>query len=130
MESTVYFSSMCCHRWCVSRTRWFDGHTEKFCFRLRSLKKFYKGLQSLDSSNAERDYLRSINLVLHCPLNEIIAGMELVLEAGGKNPFEDLRELLFTERRPCDVVSISERYGMQPIKPELTKYDELIPKGS
>lgn len=107
--------------------RW--AHRE-ILFPSEICRKFYKRLQSLDSNTAEREYLRSINLVLHCPLNEIIAGMELVLEGGTENLFEDLRELLFTERRPCDVVSISERYGMQPITPELTKYDELIPKGS
>ena len=107
--------------------RW--AHRE-ILFPSEICKKFYKRLQLVDASIAEREYLRSINLVLHCSLKEIIAGMELVLEGENQSLFESLRELLFTERRPCDVVSISERYGMRPIEPELTKYDELIPKGS
>ena len=106
--------------------RW--AHRE-ILFPSQVCKTFYAKLQKLKGSDAEREYLRAINLVLHCPLSEILAGMELVLEGGRENLFEDLRELLFSERRPCDVIDISERYGMKPIKPELTKYDELIPKG-
>lgn len=92
--------------------------------------RFYNELKRLIGYGAEREYLRSMNLVLQLPLSEIIAGMELVLEGGKENLFEELKDLLFGERRPCDVIDIGLRHGMTPIKPELTKYDELIPKGS
>ena len=51
--------------------------------------------------------MRAINLVLQISLSEIFAGMELVLESESLKPFEDLKELLFGERRPCEVRSTS-----------------------
>lgn len=90
--------------------------------------RYYKRLQTLERYGAEREYLRSINLVLQIPMTEIIAGMELVLEGTSERLFEDLKDLLFGERRPCDVIDIGVRHGMIPLKPELSIYDELIPK--
>ena len=90
--------------------------------------KFYQRLQKLEGYGAEREYLRAFNLVLQMPLTEVIAGMELVLESGSEKLFEDLRTLLFGERRPCDVIEITFNHGLVPIKPELSQYDSLIPK--
>ena len=90
--------------------------------------KFYARLQKFEGIGAEREYLRSINLVLQAPLAEIVAGMELVLESESETLFESLKDLLFGERRPCDVLQINFNYGLEPIKPELSKYDSLIPR--
>ena len=90
--------------------------------------KFYAHLQRLQSFGAEREYLRSINLVLQISLSEIFAGMELVLESESQKPFEDLKDLLFGERRPCNVIQITDQLGLEPLKPELLQYDSLIPK--
>ena len=92
--------------------------------------KFYDYLKKLEGYGAEREYLRAINLVLQISLSEIFAGMELVLESKSLKPFEDLRELLFGERRPGNVIELGEHLQMKPIKPELSNYDSLIPKGS
>ena len=90
--------------------------------------KFYARLKKIEGFGAEREYLRSINLVLQAPLSEIVAGMELVLESDSEKLFDSLRELLFGERRPCDVIQLNFDHGLEPIKPELSKYDSLIPK--
>jgi transposase len=90
--------------------------------------KFYARLKKIEGFGAEREYLRSINLVLQAPLPEILAGMELVLESRSEKLFEDLKDLLFGERRPCDVIELTFNHGLEPIKPELSKYDSLIPK--
>jgi transposase len=106
--------------------RW--AHRE-ILFPSKVCEQFYARLKSIESHGAEREYLRSMNLVLHLPLSEIIAGMELVLEGGRKNLFEELRDLLLGERRPENVIDIGLRHGMTPLKIELSNYDELIPKG-
>lgn len=91
-------------------------------------EKFFARLKKIEGFGCEREYLRSMNLVLQVPLSEIVAGMELVLESESENLFDSLRELLFGERRPCDVIQLNFDYGLEPIKPELSKYDSLIPK--
>jgi transposase len=90
--------------------------------------RFYARLKKLEGFGAEREYLRSINLVLQAPLAEIFAGMELVLESGSEKLFDDLKDLLFGERRPCDVIQVTFNHGLEPLKPELSQYDSLIPK--
>ena len=52
-----------------------------------------------------------------------------VLESRSEKLFESLKDLLFGERRPCDVIQITFNHGLEPIKPELLQYDSLIPKG-
>ena len=91
--------------------------------------KFYERLQKLEGHSAEREYLRSINLVQHVQLPEIMAGMELVLESNGEHLFNDLRELLLQERRPADIIDITSRFNQNPLKPDLSQYDKFIPQG-
>lgn len=90
-------------------------------------EKFYHKLQKIESYSAEREYLRAINLVQHIAFAEIIAGMELILETDSCTLFDDLRDLLFGERRPQDVIEITGRLNQSPLKPELSQYDSLIP---
>lgn len=91
-------------------------------------EKFYQNLKKIESYAAEREYLRAINLIQHTTLSEIITGMELVLETTSQTLFDDLRALLFGERRPADVIGIMSRLNQSPLKPELSQYDSLIPK--
>ena len=90
--------------------------------------KFYERLKKIEGYGAEREYLRSINLIHHTFFSEIMAGMELVLESGSQTLFDDLRALLLGERRPGQVIDITSRLGQSPLKPELSQYDSLIPK--
>jgi transposase len=90
-------------------------------------RKFYSRLKELDSSTAEREFLRCINLVQHIPLLEITAGMELIMETSSLLLFDDLKSLLFGERRPAEVIDISHLLGQRPLQPELSQYDALIP---
>jgi transposase len=91
-------------------------------------KKFYQKLKKIDSHAAEREYLRAINLIHHTTLCEIITGMELIIETASETLFDDLRVLLLGERRPRDVIEITNRLNQSPLKPELSQYDSLIPK--
>lgn len=91
-------------------------------------RRFYARLKKIEGYSAEREYLKAINLVHHVSLSEIIAGMELILEAGSHTLFDDLRELLFIERRPVEVVEITSRLNQSPLKIALSGYDSLIPK--
>ena len=91
-------------------------------------ERFYSKLKKIEGYSAEREYLRSINLVQHTSFSEIIAGMELVLETQSQTLFDDLRTLLFGERRPAAVIDITSRLGQSPLTPELSQYDSLIPK--
>ncbi len=106
--------------------RW--AHRE-ILFPTDVFKKFYRRLKLVNPSGAEREYLRSINLVQYTPLSEISAGMELVLEIDTDEPFEALRELLLSERRPAAVIDIAEHLQQSPIKPKLVDYDSFIPQG-
>jgi transposase len=91
-------------------------------------ERFYERLKKLEDYSAEQEYLRAINLVHHVPLSEITVGMELVLENKSEKLFEDLRGLLLGERRPSTVIDITSRFNQNPLKPELSGYDSLIPK--
>ncbi len=91
-------------------------------------QKFYDRLKRLEGYGAEREYLRSINLIHHAPLTEILVGMDLVLESQSTQLFDDLRELLLAERRPAQVIDITSALGQSPLKPELSEYDSFIPK--
>jgi len=91
-------------------------------------KSYYRELKK-QSQVPEKDYLKSINLVQHTTLDEIITGMELVLQSKVDNLYEALRSLILGDRRPDNVINIVERYGQQPLQPNLKDYDQLIPKG-
>ncbi len=89
--------------------------------------RFFDRLKKIEDYGAEREYLRSINLIHYTTLSEIIAGMELVLETESLKLFDDLKQLLLGERRPDSVIDITSRLNQSPLKPELSQYDSLIP---
>jgi hypothetical protein len=91
-------------------------------------EKFYARLQKIEGYAAEREYLRSVNLIQHTLFSEIIAGMQLVLETQSLTLFDDLRTLLLGERRPASVIDITSRLNQSPLTPNLSSYDRLIPK--
>lgn len=89
-------------------------------------KTYYARLQKLFGYAAEREYLRTINLVQYVPLTEIAAGIELVLESESLSPFEDVKHLVL------DLGSMPSRAGdhalsQEPLSPVLSIYDNLIP---
>lgn len=91
-------------------------------------ERFYKRLRQINSESAEREFLRSINLIHFTPMSELAIGMELVLETRAENMFEDLKELLLGRRAPADVIEISTRENQIAIQPKLSIYDSFIPK--
>jgi len=105
--------------------RW---HHRKILFPSPCFKLFYKKLTQLDELGAEREFLRTINLVHHTTLSEIAVAIDLVLETGSPNLFEDIRELLLGERRPANVIDITLRMNQEKLNPKLSDYDNFIPK--
>jgi transposase len=99
--------------------RW--AHKE-LLFPAPIFKRYYAHLKRL-GAHPEREYLRALNLIQHTTLGEIGAGMELVIEADGAHPFEDLKDVLLGEHRPT-----SPLLHLEPIRPQLSIYDSLIPQ--
>jgi transposase len=96
-------------------------------FPLPGFKRFYGHLKSLTGINAEREFLRAVNLVQHVQLQDIGAGMELVLETGGANPVAELRRILGLDGDAQAAMEAAS--AAQPvINPELSQYDQLIPE--
>jgi len=87
-------------------------------------EKYYQRLVVLDASSAEREFLKSINLIHHTSLSDITAGLELVMEHHRNNYFNYLKELLLIERRPKGENVIP----LRPLKPNLIQYDLFIPQ--
>jgi transposase len=96
-------------------------------FPLPGFKRFYGHLKNLHGVNAEREFLRAVNLVQHVQLDDIGAGMELVLQAGdGPDPVGELRKILGFDADAKAVMTAAA--AAQPsINPELAQYDQLIP---
>ncbi len=87
-------------------------------------EKYYQRLLTLDASSAEREFLKSMNLIYHVALPDIQAGLELVMEHHKDDYFEHLKKLLLTERRPSPENVIA----LRPLKPNLVQYDFFIPQ--
>ena len=104
--------------------RW--AHKE-LLFPTPVFEKFYKRLQAIEAESAEREFLRAANLIQFTNLTEIAVGMELILGTESHNLFEDLKEILFGRRVPCNVVEITARVNQSAINPKLSLYDSLIP---
>ncbi len=94
----------------------------------QALKALYQHLKRQEEFNSEREFLKIINLVHQVQLSEIVAAISLLLESREKINFEDVRDLLLTERRPQNIYEISEKYNQAPLHPNLEVYNELIPK--
>jgi hypothetical protein len=93
-------------------------------------KRFYHRLPSVSKDDAEKVFLKSVNLVQHVSCSEISVGMELLMNENLEgNIYEELRDLLLGERRPGNVISISSQLGQNKLSPNLKDFDELIPKG-
>lgn len=95
-----------------------------------SYKSFYLRLQSICKDDAEKIFLKCVNLVQLVAASEISAGMEILMNEGmHENLYEELRELLLGVRRPGNVLDISSKLNQQKLSPNLKDFDELIPKG-
>lgn len=84
-------------------------------------RKYYAYLQNLLNYGAEREFLKTINLIHHVSLDEIASAIELVIEAVSTTPFHHVKDLLHG-RDPDQHVP-----QQSPLCPVLSLYDELIP---
>lgn len=98
--------------------RWAHRH---ILFPLPGFSAFYEYLKTLPHLVAEREFLRSVNLVLHAAVADVGAGMDVVREAGSTDPYMDLRALVVGN----DAVAAA---AQPAIDPALHRYDTLIPE--
>jgi len=85
-------------------------------------RRYYSRLQKKFGYDAERIYLKTINLIQHTTLSEIAAAIELWFDQESQTPFEDIRELsVGSGHRPAQV---PEQTSLCPV---LSFYDSLIP---
>lgn len=90
-------------------------------------ENYYKYLQKLRGYGAEAEFLKSVNLVQHAELSEVIAGIELLLESKSLSPFEDLKTLITSPGHFPASYSGWLVPDQPPINIELSFYDSLIP---
>lgn len=87
-------------------------------------RRFYDRLKKQDADRAERDFLKSLNLIQYVTLSDIGAGMELVLEGVATDLYEELKRLVVGG----GVQPQREGLAPQPaLNPRLSDYDSLIP---
>jgi transposase len=103
--------------------RWAHRH---ILFPLPPFKQFYDYLKGLPGVSAEREFLRSVNLVFHASIADVAAGMDVVREQQSRDPYIDLRRLIVVNDRD-QVAALLAAAPQPPINPELSKYDSLIP---
>lgn len=95
-------------------------------FPSKAFKSFYAKLQELDADSAEREFLKTVNLIQYTSLADIEAGIDLVLGAGAPCTFDEMRRIILGEgHRPVNQNDL--RVTQIPLKPELSIYDSLIP---
>ena len=96
-------------------------------FPIPPFKRFYEKLAAISElpGDAEREFLKTVNLVQHASLAEIALGIEIAMDAGSVS-FDEIRSLVLVDgHRPADISD--PRYSQIPLKPEMSQYDNLIP---
>ncbi len=104
--------------------RW--AHKE-ILFPHKSLEKYYSYLKKILPYGAEAEFLKSLNLIHHSDLQDIVAGVEIIIEMKSRSPFFDLKELLLKPGLQ-QTVCLGELARCQPpLNTGLSQYDSLIP---
>ena len=99
---------------------------KKVLFPSEVSKKFYKQLQNKQKESAQRNYLKTLNLIQHTELSEIAAAVELVVGMEAEDLYEEVRELILGQRRPDNVIYL--KNYQRPLEVDLKGFDDLIPK--
>ena len=99
---------------------------KKVLFPSEVFKKFYKQLQNKQKESAQRNYLKTLNLIQHTELSEIAAAVELVVGMEAEDLYEEVRELILGQRRPDNVIYL--KNYQRPLEVDLKGFDDLIPK--
>jgi hypothetical protein len=90
-------------------------------FPNKSFRDFYDFLKVI-TEFPEREFLRSVNLLQYATLSEIGVAMDLVMESGTTEPFEEVKKLVVTNGHTPSTVVTDQR----PLAPDLKQYDQLI----
>lgn len=85
-------------------------------------REFYKYIKQTLPQRAESEFLKSLNLIHHVKIEELRAGVELVIEMASQTPFEDLKSLVSHSGYLPNKTPIQ-----PPINNDLSMYDSLIP---
>ncbi len=90
-------------------------------------KKYFIYLKNLHEQGVEKEYLRMLNLIHHTSLKDLEIAIELVLTNKSLNPFQEIKELIFTDPKSISILEVTEKLKQEKIVPDLSGYDELIP---
>jgi transposase len=104
--------------------RWAHRH---ILFPAPVFERYYDYLKRILGYGAESEFLKSVNLVQHADLSEVIAGIELILESKSQSPFYDLKSLVTSGGHYPQIDSGVLAECQPPLNLELSDYDRLIP---
>jgi hypothetical protein len=102
--------------------RWAHRH---LLFPREEFQRYFDWLTIRLGDAAEREFLKSINLIQHTNLSDIAAGIELIMENDSSSPFLDLKNLLIGSGHRPTAEAAPRQLSLQP---RLSMYDSLIPK--
>ncbi len=91
-------------------------------FPTNVFENFYQYLKQQDSSRAEHEYLRVINLIQHVSWQDLSTAMELQLESREIFDFKSIKDLLLG-----NPTKINLNDQQKPLQPRLSQYDSLVP---
>lgn len=90
-------------------------------FPNKSFRDFYSYLKGI-AEFPEREFLKSVNLIQYATLSEIGVAMDLVMESGTTDPFEEVKKLVVNNgHNPSTAIA-----DQRPLAPDLKQYDQLI----
>lgn len=96
---------------------------KEILFPNETLRSYYEFLKRQMTYGAEAEFLKSLNLIQNVSLQSLTEAVQSVMNCRSKAPFRDLKDALF----PNNVCPGDLTLCQTPIKPELSKYDGLIP---
>ncbi len=94
-------------------------------FQNASCKRLFCFLKKHNPEKAEKEFLKTINLIQHVPLTEIATAIDIALEGGSNDLFEDIKILVLPKEGYSE--GIVQAINQPSIKPNLNQYDLFIP---
>ena len=97
-------------------------------FQHEEFKHLFTRLKKIETASAEREFLRTINLIHHCQMNDLLCAINIALEADVLDLFPSVRSLLLVEHWPGKASNNVTPLIQERLQPNLNAFDSLIPK--
>lgn len=101
---------------------------QKVLFPRPIFKAYYQRLKKQCHESAEREFLRTLNLIQHATLDEIQAALELAMESTESQDFYQVTKDLVLGDRPSSNIIFMQEHKQDPFDVNLSSYNELIPQ--